>query len=568
MSARFIFATAMVAVAHSGMAQSQQKVNIDAATVFLSGAELTSSVKLTMVRGENEFLLTNVAGNVNSSSLSLTATGDVVLESATFQNNYLVSDNLSPAAKLLTDSIENENARLDLLQNKLATITYQLQIIKDNSKVSGNANGLSVSELQKMLNLVNSKMEALFNKQTEVENQVKKVTDYVSRLNKQLEEEQKKQFQPGGQLLVKFYAKEATTSSVTLQYTVPNAGWTPVYDISATDINSPIKLAYKANIYQNTGVSWHSVKLSLSTGNPTEGAEAPILYPWFMALYDLNTQFDGYKNKLLSKSEFEKLPTRDVNDVGSLSPGVYQNSQGGGLSIDRHVSVDNSGINTTFDIDLPYTIPSDGEKHLVGIKDYTVPATYRYYAVPKLDKDAFLEARITNWQDLNLLPGQTNIFYENTFVGQGALDVRNVQDTMTISLGRDKKIVIKRERDTKMRSVKANGSTVKETYAYNISVRNTRKDNINLTVLDQMPISTDKDIQVLDEEVTESDYNDTTGIITWNVPLKPNETKNLSFGYTLKYPKDKTIASQTTNDYLENKKNAIYSPGPARMKAR
>jgi len=126
-------------------------------------------------------------------------------------------------------------------------------------------------------------------------------------------------------------------------------------------------------------------------------------------------------------------------------------------SMNQYVSVDNAGINTSFDIDLPYTIPSDGQQHLVAVKKFGLPATYSYYAVPKLDKDAFLQAHITNWEELNLLPGQTNIFYEGTYVGQGNIDVRNVKDTMDISLGRDKKIVVKRDRDTKLRSVKQLG---------------------------------------------------------------------------------------------------------------
>ncbi len=210
-------------------------------------------------------------------------------------------------------------------------------------------------------------------------------------------------------------------------------------------------------------------------------------------------------------------------------------------SINNYVSVDNAGINTSFDIDLPYTIPSDGQQHLVAIKKYELPATYRYYAVPKLDKDAFLQAQVTNWEDLNLLPGQTNIFYEGTYVGQGTIDVRNVKDTMTISLGRDKKIVVKRERDMKLRSVKTIGTNVRETFVYNITVRNTRKENINLIIEDQQPVSNDKDILIEDKDTGGSEYDELTGAMKWTLSLNANETKKVEFGYTIKYPKGKTV---------------------------
>jgi uncharacterized protein (TIGR02231 family) len=210
-------------------------------------------------------------------------------------------------------------------------------------------------------------------------------------------------------------------------------------------------------------------------------------------------------------------------------------------TMNEYVSVDNSGISTSFDIDLPYSIPNDGQQHIVAIKKHDLPATYRYYAAPKLDKDAFLQAQITNWEDLNLLPGQTNIFYEGTYVGQGYIDVRNTSDTLTFSLGRDKKIVVRREQDKKRRSVKSIGSNVRETFAYTISVRNTRKDAINIVLQDQQPISNDKDIVIEDQETNGADFDATTGMMKWTLSLKPNENQDIKFGYTVKYPKGKRI---------------------------
>ena len=160
---------------------------------------------------------------------------------------------------------------------------------------------------------------------------------------------------------------------------------------------------------------------------------------------------------------------------------------------------------------------------------------------PKLDKDAFLQAQITNWEDLNLIPGQSNIFYEGTYVGEGYIDVRNTSDTLTFSLGRDKKIVIKREQDKKQRSSKTIGSNVKETFAYTISVRNTRKDNVSLVLQDQQPVSNDKDIVIEDKETGKADYDENTGMMKWILDLKPNETGTMKFGYTIKYPKGKRI---------------------------
>jgi hypothetical protein len=553
----------MVLMATSTNAQTKQKLNIEQATVFLSGAELTSTATVSLSKGENEVIFSNIAGNVNSQSLNLGATNGVVVESATFQNNYLATEVFSPRAKELKDSIDLVDDHVEELSNKIAVITEEMAILKENRKVSGNANGLSVAELTKMLDLINTKMEGYLNQKDKLDKQLAKADDYLAKLNSQLNEEKKKDYLPGGQLLVKFYAKEATTATVSVDYVVPGAGWSPTYDIVADDAHSPIKLFYKANIHQSCGVSWNNVRLSLSTGNPNEGAQAPAMNPWYLAFYTPPVAMNTYK-KALRSEEIATMPTEQVNDLTSLTPGLYQQRRGGDLSIggarsdgtnyiidgvqvqntsvNNYVNVDNAGINASFDIDLPYTIPTDGQQHLVAIKKYELPASYRYYVVPKLDKDAFLQAQVTNWEDLNLLPGQSNIFYEGTYVGQGYIDVRNIKDTMTLSLGRDKKIVVKRDQDTKLRSTKTIGTNVREAFAYTISVRNTRKENITLVVQDQQPVSTNTDITIEERETAGAEFDEKTGMMNWTVGVAPNETKKISFGYTVKYPKGKIVA--------------------------
>ena len=521
-------------------AQTPQKLSLDAATVFISGAELTSTAKVSLNKGENELLFSNVAGDVNNQSIVVNTTNGVVVESVTFQNNYLANDNISPKAKELKDSIDLVEAQRQPVNNKIAVLNEEITVLQSNRKVSGDNTGLNVAELQKMLDLIGNKMEGYLNQKNKSEEELKKTDERIARLKKQLNEEQQKSYQPGGQLLIKFYAKESTQSNVTVSYVVPNAGWSPTYDIMADDVHSPVKFYYKANIYQNSGVKWNNIHLTLSTGNPQEGMQAPVLNPWYLAFYVPQPHF-AYNSVNASN-----MPSTQVADLVATSPGIYQSKRSKSLdaaTMNEYISVDNSGINTSFDIDLPYTIPSDGQQHLVAVKKYETPATFEYFTAPKMDKDAFLMAKITGWEDLNLLPGETNIFYEGTYVGHGSIDKRNIKDTMSISLGRDKKIVVKRERDKKLRSVRMIGTNVRETFAYNITVRNTRKEPVTIMVQDQQPVSNDKDIEIEEKETGESGYDETTGLMKWALTLQPNETKTVHFGYTLKYPKGKTLAN-------------------------
>ncbi len=524
-----LFAAITFLGAQSAHAQTQQKLNIEQATVFLHGAQLTSTARLHINKGENEILFTNLAGEINNQSLTVNAGNGVVVESAVFQNNYLENEVMSPRAREIKDSIEYLRDERIVTTTKISVLTEQIAVLQGNRKVSGDNNGLSVAELTKLLDLINTRMEGFLTQKNKQEAQLKKTDERIALLTKQLDEEKKKGFQPGGQLLVKLYAKEATNNQVVISYTVPNAGWVPGYDIRVEDLGKPADLFYKANIYQNSGVNWNNVHLTLSTGNPQEGVQAPVMSPWYLAFIEPTMRINSYKKALVNAPMAAGVAYDAVAAASETS------------SMNEYVSVDNAGISTSFDIDLPYSIPNDGKQHMVAIKKYELPATYRYYAAPKLDKDAFLQAQITNWEDLNLIPGQSNIFYEGTYVGEGYIDVRNTSDTLTFSLGRDKKIVIKREQDKKQRSSKTIGSNVKETFAYTISIRNSRKDNISLVLQDQQPVSNDKDILIEDKETGKADYDETTGMMKWTLDLKPNETGIVKFGYTIKYPKDKRI---------------------------
>jgi len=521
-------------------AQTKQPVVIQHATIFLNGAELTSQAKLNLPQGESEVLFTNIAGNVNQESLTIGADNQVIIQSAGFQNNYLQTEIISPTVKQLEDSLELFNEWMDGFQNKLTVISEQEAVLRENRKLSGQNTGLNVAEVQKMIDLISNKMTALLSDRKKIEKEKVKLALRIERTKRQLEEEKNKGFQPGGQLLVKFYAPKATTTNINMSYVVPNAGWTPTYDIRVDDLNKPVKIMYKANVFQNSGVKWNNISISLSTGNPTEGAEAPMLQPWHVAFFQ-PVQNYSYLNRKEAMPQVAMAKARAEGNTYIID-GVQVGDQAAQSSMNEYVAVDNSGINTTFDIELPYTINSDGKQQLVTVKSYELPASFTYYAAPKLDKDAFLQAKITNWEDLNLLPASTHIFYEGSYVGEGYIDMRNVKDTLVVSLGRDKKVIIKREMDKKFRSVKTIGNNVRESIAFSLNIRNTRKEKINLNIVDQFPISDDKDLIIEEKEAKES-IIDENEMIKWQLNLEPNEQKNLKFSYLIKYPKGKKLSN-------------------------
>jgi uncharacterized protein (TIGR02231 family) len=200
-----------------------------------------------------------------------------------------------------------------------------------------------------------------------------------------------------------------------------------------------------------------------------------------------------------------------------------------------------TSLNTEFNISLPYTVASSNKPTLVDIKNHELKADYIYSVAPKLDGDAFLMARAIGWEEFSLLPGEANVFFEGTFVAKTFIDPNSIKDTLSVSLGRDKRIVVKREKLKDYTSKKFIGSNRRDSYAYEISVRNTKAEAIKIIVEDQIPVSQNSQIEVTVADVGGSKYNKDTGKLIWELNLQPNETKKVVYKFEVKYPKDKII---------------------------
>jgi hypothetical protein len=200
--------------------------------------------------------------------------------------------------------------------------------------------------------------------------------------------------------------------------------------------------------------------------------------------------------------------------------------------------------NTTsveFEIKTPYTIASENKTTVVEMEHYSISTEYEYYCVPKVDKDAFLLANIVDWEQYNLLEGEANIFFENTFVGKTILDVRYLSDTLNISLGRDKNIVVKREKAKEFTQTKFLSSKAEVTRDWKIMVRNNKRQPISMVLLDQIPVSTVSEIEVTSEKLSNGILSKETGEVKWKFTLPPTQKTEFELLYKVRYPKDKSL---------------------------
>jgi uncharacterized protein (TIGR02231 family) len=360
---------------------------------------------------------------------------------------------------------------------------------------------------------------------------IRKNTNRITVLQQQLQSQNELFSRNSSEVVISLSAEAPTQVELEVRYMVQQAGWYPVYELRATNTTSPITLNYKANVFQGTGEEWKDVMLKLSTGNPTQSGLKPELYPWYLNFYEPMVLRERVGAGSAKKASYQ-VQTADLAPAESLAPAA-------GLA--DFVETIQTTLNTTFEISLPYTVASSNQPTLVDIRQHSVKASYAYAVVPKLETAAFLMARATGWEDFSLLPGEASIFFEGSFVGKSYIDPNNTGDTLAISLGRDPRIVVKRERLKDFDSRGFAGTSKKESHAWEISVRNTKSEPITISIEDQLPVSQNAQIEVSNVVANEARRNDATGKLVWDITLQPNETRKVDFRYELKYPRNRRL---------------------------
>lgn len=524
----------------TGFAQQEKKVEsqITDVTVFLSQAQVTREVKSRVDAGKTELVISGLTSQLDPTSVQVSGKGSFTILGIRHQQNYLNEFNVPDKLKLLKDSLENYQKQLTIEQSQKEILNKEEQMLLSNQKIGGTSQNLTVNELKAMADFYRSRLGDVLTSKVKQDEKIKKINNHIVRLQRQINFENELYSRNTSEIVVSVSASAATSASLEVSYIVSNAGWNPVYDLRAMNTKNPVQLAYRANVYQSTGEMWKNVKLKLSTANPNQGGLKPELFPWFLDFY--NPVAYEYRKRSLGKA----MPAAsELNEIVVTADDLERERRSMGFSATKIETTSiQTSLNTEFEIPLPYTVESSSKPTLVDIKNHEMKAIYNYSTVPKLDTDAFLIAKATGWEDFDLLPGEANIFFEGTYVGKTFIDPNNIQDTLSVSLGRDTRIVVKREELKDLTTKRVIGSNQREEHVWEISVRNTKSESVKITVEDQMPISKNSQIEVNPLDTGGSRFDEKTGKMVWSLTLQPNETRKMGFRYEVKYPKDKQVS--------------------------
>ncbi len=527
-------------------------------TVYLQGAQVFRTSTVNIPAGQSTIVFEGLETTIDQQSIQASGTGNFIITEIQYLVHYPELNNIKTKGdNKFNKTIKAMNDSLTLLNYEIENITNQRDVLSTEKSVLlnyGLYKGLSKKDsiallkdgltfLREKLNNINSELLRL--KKDEAKFQLK-----ISSINERLQSIYNEQNnigvettidnKPDYRVIVSVIADAAVSGTMNINYFVPNAGWAPMYDLRTESVDKPMQLTYKAMVYQNTGADWKEVKLTLSTANPKQTFNIPVLNPYYVDAHNYNRR-DYDKKKYRTYGEVAPAVANKDMEASKLSEEVYELDVVSKNAYD-FVVMDENVIQAEFEIKLPYTIPSDNKSHYVSILNKELKTKYIHKTIPKLDLNAYLTARITDYEELNLLPGNANVFFDGTFVGKTYIQTGETGDTLELSLGQDKNVTVKRTKVKDKSKEKVMDNDKIYTVSYEIVVKNGNTKNIEIEVLDQLPLAQNKQVTIIKENISGAEHNELTGTLLWRNTIKAKDSKKITFTYQVKAPKDMLLA--------------------------
>ncbi len=531
------------------------KSTISEVTVYAQGAQIFQKANYSLKPGITEIIIEGISPFIDAKSLQVKATGNSIILDSKYSVFYpkQVESSLEGLPlkirrdiQLLEDSIKFIGYDIQDIQDDIDVMLATKTILSNNGAIRGQGKvNDSINLLKQAMDYytlkmseINKKLQVLNRKKADKQDKKRGMDDRLSRLKKYqtssglLPQDQG----PIHRITVTFSTKEIVTGKINISYLIENAGWIPLYDLRSDGLTSKINLTYKAQVFQNSGLDWENVKLNISTNNPFQNKTKPTLHPWYVDYYVYRNY--GNNGNMAPQSMMKKESDKSIaysNSISELDEVVSQTSA-------QFVEVVRQLTSAEFRIDLPYTIKSNNEQHMVLIKVADLEANYKYYTVPKLDNSVYLIAQLSKLDELGLVPAQANIFFDGSYVGETYIDPTSMEDTLNLSLGKDPNIMVKRllvKKDTKEKIV---GDKKERTLSYSIEVKNMKATPIEIVVQDQIPITQNAEISIETLELGKGELDALTGIMEWKFTLKPKEGKLMNFSYKVTHKKEMNVS--------------------------
>jgi uncharacterized protein (TIGR02231 family) len=512
-------------------------------TVYPDRALVTREAKIQLPAGTSTFTVKDLpAGVLGDSVRARLADGTPARLRGIETKNYAVSKVVGDRARTLMADLEKLQDQLKVVTDRISAINTRREfILSIKAAVGAETSAMLLKDKPKIDDLKNTaafiedSLLEIADKTRQAERDRREVTEKIRLVNDEL-----RRLTGGAPLMktsitVTIESTQAAAAALEVSYIIVGTGWVPFYDIHASVEKNEATILYYGQIIQATGEDWTGVDLQLSTAHPARSAKMPELRPLAVGSHPGNQEFQmaqAMGNKL--QRQWKELD----NIVKQQNDAVYVRGDRKAVELPPELCLPQSS-SYVFKIKTAETVPSDGSPHKVMIASSTFKCGVDRVATPKLSAHMFLKTQIHNTSDFPYMPGDLNIFLENNFIGASAIEMVSPGERFEVFLGADEGIKVTRRLENK--KVEA-GTLQKAHYVYAIKVENFKNKPVKLSVIDQLPISRDSDVEVIpDQDMTAPSSKTSEGRLTWELEIEPGKSKEIRLGYRVYYPAGKPV---------------------------
>lgn len=339
-----------------------QKVSseIKQATVFLQGAVLRNTASATVSEGRSVLLFTGLSYNILRESIRIKPE-NCRIQSVTLRKNFMDLELQDKKIKALQEEMQKLNDKKTTLSEELDVYAQEKEMVLSNKSIGGQDNGVDPEKLKAAAEFFRQRLSDILSRVQAIQTEINKADKRIAELSVQINESAAKNIYPTSEVEVSILADKAGTARFDIEYFISEAGWFPAYDFRVNDLSAPMELGYIAHIYQNSGLDWKNVEITVSSADPGNNGGAPIPKTWFISQSGYRLQYDVQK----PQSEMNRVSGRVVDETGG--PIAFAN-----------ILVENSsaGTSTDFEGRFSMALPQGATTlniNYVGYEKQTLP---------------------------------------------------------------------------------------------------------------------------------------------------------------------------------------------------
>ena len=508
---------------------------VDEVIVMRTKAQITKYKNVKLEKGENILVFTKNSNGIIPSSIQVKTEKGITINSVTEKTVWGNSSTSKYYDK--HPEIVKINKEIKALKDSLDLIGAEFEILEANKDFFKNNNSLktkngtsTLTELSKTADFFDKKNRELAMKNIKLKKAKSSIDSKIKTKIVNREFLRQKFNTNYKDIIVSLNSNVSKTAKFEISYITNGVRWTPSYDIKSNGINKPIKIIYKAIVKQNTNENCENVKIKLSSADAIFFGKKPELKPYLL-------NYPVYGRNFASSDMVSSEVTLMRNAKSFTAGGEMPKTED--ASIDMTIEENTSTVN--FAVENPYTILSNNEDYNINMAIVNLPATYEYITAPKQNPYAYIIATIKDYQKHKFISGSANIYFENTFIGKTYFDAKSFSDSLQVSLGSDKAIIVKRENKKDYTNTKIFGNPITVSKSWKTTIKNNKSNKIKITVFDQVPVSGHEDIEVEVTNTTKAELDKKTGIVKWILTLDKNQQKEVLLDYSVTHPNKRNL---------------------------